>query len=138
MALTLSFFTHVAQKKTSVHAAACKTSSKSIHFAWKRYLCEPESNLSADPDTDEGVESDIESICVDARRKDGEEDEEEEEKEKEGEEKREGRSRSSSASSEDYIIILPDCFDTSRPLGESMYRCAHFLKCIWNKKLPVT
>lgn len=43
--------------------------------------------------------------------------------EKEGGEKREGtRSRSSSTSSEDYIIILPDCFDTSRPLGESMYR----------------
>lgn len=34
------------------------------------------------------------------------------------------RSRSSSASSEDYIIILPDCFDTSRPLGESMYSSA--------------
>lgn len=47
----------------------------------------------------------------------------EEVKENEGEEKREGtRSRSSSTSSEDYIIILPDCFDTSRPLGESMYR----------------
>ncbi|XP_072224393.1 next to BRCA1 gene 1 protein isoform X1 [Leuresthes tenuis] len=40
-------------------------------------------------------------------------------------EKREGtRSRSSSTSSEDYIIILPDCFDTSRPLGESMYSSA--------------
>uniref|UniRef100_A0A3B3ZYP4 Nbr1 FW domain-containing protein n=1 Tax=Periophthalmus magnuspinnatus TaxID=409849 RepID=A0A3B3ZYP4_9GOBI len=31
------------------------------------------------------------------------------------------RSRSSSTSSEDYIIVLPDCFDTSRPLGDSMY-----------------
>lgn len=30
----------------------------------------------------------------------------------------------SSASSEDYIIILPECFDTSRPLGESMYSSA--------------
>ncbi|TKS92315.1 BRCA1 gene 1 protein [Collichthys lucidus] len=49
----------------------------------------------------------------------------EEVKENEGEEKREGtRSRSSSTSSEDYIIILPDCFDTSRPLGESMYSLA--------------
>ncbi|XP_073350031.1 next to BRCA1 gene 1 protein isoform X2 [Pagrus major] len=49
----------------------------------------------------------------------------EEDKEKKGEEKREGtRSRSSSTSSEDYIIILPDCFDTSRPLGESMYSSA--------------
>lgn len=34
------------------------------------------------------------------------------------------RSRTSSASSEDYIIILPDCFDTSRPLVESMYSSA--------------
>ncbi|XP_006010538.1 NBR1 autophagy cargo receptor a isoform X2 [Latimeria chalumnae] len=29
-----------------------------------------------------------------------------------------------SSSSEDYIIILPDCFDTSRPLAESMYSSA--------------
>ncbi|XP_061873213.1 next to BRCA1 gene 1 protein isoform X3 [Colius striatus] len=34
------------------------------------------------------------------------------------------QSQSSSASSEDYIIILPECFDTSRPLGESMYSSA--------------
>ncbi|XP_051959242.1 next to BRCA1 gene 1 protein-like isoform X2 [Xyrauchen texanus] len=33
-------------------------------------------------------------------------------------------SQVSSASSEDYIVILPDCFDTSRPLGESMYSSA--------------
>ncbi|KAM9715696.1 LOW QUALITY PROTEIN: NBR1 autophagy cargo receptor a [Menidia menidia] len=34
-------------------------------------------------------------------------------------------SQTSSASScEDYIIVLPDCFDTSRPLGESMYSSA--------------
>uniref|UniRef100_A0A672HVJ4 NBR1 autophagy cargo receptor a n=1 Tax=Salarias fasciatus TaxID=181472 RepID=A0A672HVJ4_SALFA len=31
---------------------------------------------------------------------------------------------SSSSSSEDYIIVLPDCFDTTRPLGESMYSSA--------------
>ncbi|XP_030610305.1 NBR1 autophagy cargo receptor a isoform X1 [Archocentrus centrarchus] len=47
------------------------------------------------------------------------------------EEKEEGRSKredwdevssqTSSVSSDDYIVILPDCFDTSRPLGESMY-----------------
>ncbi|XP_028267811.1 next to BRCA1 gene 1 protein isoform X2 [Parambassis ranga] len=62
-------------------------------------------------------ESHIESICVESKVKEREE--------KEGEEKREGtRSRSSSTSSEDYIIILPDCFDTSRPLGESMYSSA--------------
>ncbi|XP_063044535.1 next to BRCA1 gene 1 protein-like isoform X2 [Engraulis encrasicolus] len=44
--------------------------------------------------------------------------------EQEMEECKEPRSRTSSASSEDYIIILPDCFDTSRPLGESMYSSA--------------
>ncbi|KAM9393692.1 next to BRCA1 gene 1 protein isoform 1-T1 [Pholidichthys leucotaenia] len=71
--------------------------------------------------TAEGEESHIESICVESGLKETEE----EPKEKEGEEKKEGtRSRSSSTSSEDYIIILPDCFDTSRPLGESMYSSA--------------
>ncbi|XP_075033515.1 next to BRCA1 gene 1 protein isoform X5 [Mixophyes fleayi] len=33
-------------------------------------------------------------------------------------------SQASSDSAEDYIIILPECFDTSRPLGESMYSSA--------------
>ncbi|XP_067089026.1 next to BRCA1 gene 1 protein isoform X2 [Osmerus mordax] len=79
--------------------------------------CQQEQRMS-----DEGLESDIESICVDAS---GDEAKEGAEKDPEGEGNREGaRSRSSSASSEDYIIILPDCFDTSRPLGESMYSSA--------------
>lgn len=43
---------------------------------------------------------------------------------KDAEAAKEIRSRTSSASSEDYIIILPDCFDTTRPLGESMYSSA--------------
>nr|XP_019959925.1 PREDICTED: next to BRCA1 gene 1 protein-like [Paralichthys olivaceus] len=74
--------------------------------------------------TDEVEESHMESICVEPRVKETEK-EPEEEKENEGGEKREGRrSRSSSTSSEDYIIILPDCFDTTRPLGESMYSSA--------------
>ncbi|XP_010864850.2 NBR1 autophagy cargo receptor a isoform X2 [Esox lucius] len=30
-------------------------------------------------------------------------------------------SSSSSSSCEDYVVVLPDCFDTSRPLGWSMY-----------------
>ncbi|KAL9823723.1 next to BRCA1 gene 1 protein isoform 4-T4 [Geothlypis trichas] len=34
------------------------------------------------------------------------------------------QSQCSSASSEDYIIILPECFDTTRPLGDSMYSSA--------------
>ncbi|KAJ8284487.1 hypothetical protein COCON_G00033370 [Conger conger] len=49
--------------------------------------------------------------------------EEEDEEEEDGEHD-EVRSQGSSVSSEDYIIILPDCFDTSRPLGESMYSSA--------------
>nr|XP_004655387.2 next to BRCA1 gene 1 protein isoform X2 [Jaculus jaculus] len=47
----------------------------------------------------------------------------EEEVEEEEELKDEVQSQSS-ASSEDYIIILPECFDTSRPLGDSMYSSA--------------
>lgn len=47
----------------------------------------------------------------------------EEEEEEEDELKDEVQSQSS-ASSEDYIIILPECFDTSRPLGDSMYSSA--------------
>lgn len=50
--------------------------------------------------------------------------EKEKKKAKDAEEGKESRSRTSSASSEDYIIILPDCFDTTRPLGESMYSSA--------------
>ncbi|XP_040918141.1 next to BRCA1 gene 1 protein isoform X2 [Toxotes jaculatrix] len=82
------------------------------------------STLQEHTATGEAEESNMESIFVESRVKEREK-EPEEEKEKEGEEKREGtRSRSSSTSSEDYIIILPDCFDTSRPLGESMYSSA--------------
>ncbi|NXI62008.1 NBR1 protein, partial [Anseranas semipalmata] len=44
--------------------------------------------------------------------------------EDEGDDKDDVQSQGSSASSEDYIIILPECFDTSRPLGESMYSSA--------------
>ncbi|KAM8844361.1 next to BRCA1 gene 1 protein isoform 2-T2 [Spinachia spinachia] len=68
--------------------------------------------------TSTGEKSRKKNICV------AKSPEEEEEKKQQGE-KREGtRSRSSSTSEEDYIIILPDCFDTSRPLGESMYSSA--------------
>uniref|UniRef100_A0A673B2T5 NBR1 autophagy cargo receptor a n=1 Tax=Sphaeramia orbicularis TaxID=375764 RepID=A0A673B2T5_9TELE len=52
----------------------------------------------------------------------------EEEKEEQGirgEDWDEVSSQTSSVSScDDYIIVLPDCFDTSRPLGESMYSSA--------------
>uniref|UniRef100_A0A803XKL8 Next to BRCA1 gene 1 protein n=1 Tax=Meleagris gallopavo TaxID=9103 RepID=A0A803XKL8_MELGA len=44
--------------------------------------------------------------------------------EDEGDDKDDIQSQGSSSSSEDYIIILPECFDTSRPLGESMYSSA--------------
>ncbi|XP_066498175.1 next to BRCA1 gene 1 protein [Hoplias malabaricus] len=96
-------------------------------------LSVPSENVTAD----EGNESDIEQILVDpVGGERSEEDESESKKKKEEEEEKtkneeasplegkEIRSRTSSASSEDYIIILPDCFDTSRPLGESMYSSA--------------
>ncbi|AWP18057.1 putative next to BRCA1 1 protein [Scophthalmus maximus] len=42
-----------------------------------------------------------------------------------GEDWDEVSSQTSSVSScDDYVIVLPDCFDTSRPLGESMYSSA--------------
>ncbi|XP_076738972.1 next to BRCA1 gene 1 protein isoform X3 [Maylandia zebra] len=63
----------------------------------------------------EAEESHMESICVEPRVR---------EKQEEEEKRDVMRSRSSSTSSEDYIIILPDCFDTTRPLGESMYSSA--------------
>ncbi|XP_073713332.1 next to BRCA1 gene 1 protein [Misgurnus anguillicaudatus] len=76
--------------------------------------------------SDEGHESDIEQILVEPAI--GEQVEEEEEdvntKLEVKDAAKEIRSRTSSASSEDYIIILPDCFDTSRPLIESMYSSA--------------
>ncbi|XP_010786940.1 next to BRCA1 gene 1 protein-like, partial [Notothenia coriiceps] len=51
--------------------------------------------------------------------------EEKEEGGTKGEDWEEVSSQTSSVSScDDYIIILPDCFDTSRPLGESMYSSA--------------
>lgn len=51
--------------------------------------------------------------------------EEKEEGGTKGEDWEEVSSQTSSVSScDDYIIVLPDCFDTSRPLGESMYSSA--------------
>lgn len=77
---------------------------------------------------DEGHESDIEQILVEPAGGDpveeGDEEVDKKEQVKDTEAAKETRSRTSSASSEDYIIILPDCFDTSRPLGESMYSSA--------------
>ncbi|XP_005751219.1 next to BRCA1 gene 1 protein isoform X3 [Pundamilia nyererei] len=63
----------------------------------------------------EAEESHMENVCVEPRVR---------EKQEEEEKTDVMRSRSSSTSSEDYIIILPDCFDTTRPLGESMYSSA--------------
>ncbi|XP_060945598.1 next to BRCA1 gene 1 protein isoform X1 [Limanda limanda] len=74
--------------------------------------------------TDEVKQSHMESICVKPRVKEREKEPGEEKENEGGEKGEERRSRSSSTSSEDYIIILPDCFDTSRPLGESMYSSA--------------
>ncbi|XP_053856285.1 next to BRCA1 gene 1 protein isoform X3 [Vidua macroura] len=58
-----------------------------------------------------------ENSCGDPRSGTGNCDEEEDDKD-------DVQSQCSSASSEDYIIILPECFDTSRPLGDSMYSSA--------------
>ncbi|XP_004633861.1 next to BRCA1 gene 1 protein isoform X2 [Octodon degus] len=52
--------------------------------------------------------------------KDRVEEDEEDEEEELGDEVQ----SQSSTSSEDYIVILPECFDTSRPLADSMYSSA--------------
>ncbi|NXJ79704.1 NBR1 protein, partial [Trogon melanurus] len=54
---------------------------------------------------------------------DGNSDEDDDD-EDDGDDKDDIQSQGSSASSEDYIVILPECFDISRPLGESMYSSA--------------
>ncbi|KAM6951538.1 NBR1 autophagy cargo receptor a [Aplochiton taeniatus] len=59
------------------------------------------------------------------QEEDDKKEEEEEEEEEEGNDWDEVSSQASSVSScDDYIIVLPDCFDTSRPLGDSMYSSA--------------
>ncbi|XP_066521995.1 NBR1 autophagy cargo receptor a isoform X3 [Hoplias malabaricus] len=49
---------------------------------------------------------------------------EDQDKEEEAGEWDEVSSQASSASSEEYIVVLPDCFDTSKPLADSMYSSA--------------
>lgn len=71
-------------------------------------------NLYTDPAAQEENEEEVEQKGH----------ENDQDKEEEAGEWDEVSSQVSSASSEDYIVILPDCFDTSRPLGESMYSSA--------------
>lgn len=66
-----------------------------------------------------------ENLYTDPAALDDEEGKKEEQyKEEEAGEWDEVSSQASSASSEEYIVVLPDCFDTSKPLGDSMYSSA--------------
>lgn len=49
---------------------------------------------------------------------------EDQDKEEEAGEWDEVSSQGSSASSEEYLLVLPDCFDTSKPLRDSLYSSA--------------
>lgn len=49
---------------------------------------------------------------------------EDQDKEEEAGEWDEVSSQASSVSSEEYLVVLPDCFDTSKPLGDSLYSSA--------------
>ncbi|XP_055360303.1 NBR1 autophagy cargo receptor a isoform X4 [Betta splendens] len=70
-------------------------------------------------------EEDEEVVVLDDMQNMKETPDEREEVGAKGEDWDEVSSQTSSVSScEDYIIVLPDCFDTSRPLGESMYSSA--------------
>ncbi|XP_016343216.1 next to BRCA1 gene 1 protein-like isoform X5 [Sinocyclocheilus anshuiensis] len=101
---------------------------RSLTLEVTREIAEHRALCGRCPAKDEGHESDIEQILVEPAGGDpveeGEEEVDKKEQVKNTEAAKETRSRTSSASSEDYIIILPDCFDTSRPLGESMYSSA--------------
>nr|XP_056719270.1 next to BRCA1 gene 1 protein [Euleptes europaea] len=77
-------------------------------------LQEPE---STNQDTEVAKEPKFEQLLV----PDGEESSD---READSDAQDEVRSQVSSTSSEDYVVILPECFDTSRPLGESMYSSA--------------
>ncbi|XP_041938470.1 NBR1 autophagy cargo receptor a isoform X1 [Alosa sapidissima] len=84
-----------------------------------------EENLYTDPSETEREEEDEEEekpprdMCVEPERA-----EEEPEAEAGTGDWDEVSSQVSSVSSEDYTVILPDCFDTSRPLASSMYSSA--------------
>ncbi|KAM9779957.1 next to BRCA1 gene 1 protein [Neosynchiropus ocellatus] len=82
--------------------AGCKSALKSLHVTQKMITHQDHAT---------------EGVCLDCQPKKSK-------KEPEQEKSVLSRSRSSSTSSEDYVIILPDCFDTSRPLVESMYSSA--------------
>ncbi|CAN9508754.1 unnamed protein product [Ophioblennius macclurei] len=83
------------------------------------------SDLSQEVPT--GPEENLQTKEDEETSRDVPEEEKEEEKEEggaRGDDWDEVSSQTSSSSSEDYIIVLPDCFDTSRPLVESMYSSA--------------
>ncbi|KAM4624408.1 NBR1 autophagy cargo receptor a [Polymixia lowei] len=79
------------------------------------------------PDINPPTVKEEEEVIVLTEKDDGIKDTEEEEEDVANEEEDwdDVSSQASSVSScDDYIIVLPDCFDTSRPLGESMYSSA--------------
>lgn len=85
-----------------------------IFIVFSEALIGSNENLYTDPAAQEENEEEVEHKGH----------ENDQDKEEEAGEWDEVSSQVSSASSEDYIVILPDCFDTSRPLGESMYSSA--------------
>ncbi|KAM4016909.1 next to BRCA1 gene 1 protein, partial [Anomaloglossus baeobatrachus] len=108
------------QKKTSVHSSIQSSPQSSFNYSVKsdedvspnsspvvssRPLCEltPDTAIPEAPPVDL---ADVEPQIPDEHQRD------------------EVESQASSDTSEDYIIILPECFDISRPLGESMYSSA--------------
>lgn len=76
------------------------------------------------PSPEEGPLGDEQEETVHSAKEAVVEEEEEDEEEEEEDELKDEVQSQSSTSSEDYIIILPECFDTSRPLGDSMYSSA--------------
>ncbi|XP_060547728.1 next to BRCA1 gene 1 protein isoform X2 [Pantherophis guttatus] len=100
------------QKKKSSHNSL-QTLSDIAH-------CSPENNDSINPvSVSDELQGRVPTPEFDLLVQDGEESNGEADNDMQDE----FSSRASSLS-EDYIIVLPECFDTSRPLGESMYSSA--------------
>ncbi|CAI9535074.1 unnamed protein product [Staurois parvus] len=115
------------QKKSSPHGSHQSSPQSSFYYSKKSdhditqnsfsVVCRPVSEQSTVRDT-QNLEQKTDTAMTDIQADDLYE---VEQPIREENQRDEVESQASSDSAEDYIIILPECFDTSKPLGESMY-----------------
>ncbi|KAM3922815.1 next to BRCA1 gene 1 protein isoform 2-T2 [Leptodactylus fuscus] len=110
------------QKKTSLHSSIHSSPQSSFNYSVKSEEDVSQKSRPGLPETTDTSAADLEkapdmdALPVEIYDVESQNPDEQQRDEVE--------SQASSDSSEDYIIILPECFDTSRPLGESMYSSA--------------